>query len=108
MKSNDKVQLNLCVDPGTDAQFRDMAVKSGFGKRPSPFMGKLLDVYSGNMRALHKRVEELLEHEPDTLMQREQLFYAQELFILLRDQITQAQTRMSREKMPRDDGQEKV
>lgn len=101
MKSNDKVQLNLCVDLATDSLFRVLAQKAGYGKRPSPFLGKLLELFSGNMRALHRRVREVLEKDPDFLMQREQLFYAQELFLLLRDAIGEAQDRMTKSNEPK-------
>lgn len=96
MKSNDKVQLNLCVDLGTDSLFRTLAQKAGYGKRPSPFLTKLLELFSGNMRAVHRRVREILDKDPDFLMQREQLFYAQELFLVLREAISDAQDRMTK------------
>lgn len=96
MKSNDKVQLNLCVDQGTDSLFRTLAQKAGYGKRPSPFLSILLELFSGNMRALHRRVRDILDKNPDFLMQREQLFYAQELFLVLRDAIGEAQDRMTK------------
>lgn len=108
MKSADKVQLNLCVDHPTDDLFRVLAQKAGFGKRPSPFLGRLLELYTGNMRSISKRLKEQLEENPDLLMQREQLFYAQETYLALRDAITAAQDRMAREVRPRDEREEKV
>jgi hypothetical protein len=96
MKSNDKVQLNLCVDLATDNQFRTLAQKAGYGKRPSPFLSRLLELFGGSMRAMHRRVRDLLEKDPDFLMQREQLFYAQELYLVLRDAIGEAQDRMTK------------
>ena len=98
MKSEGKVQLNLCVDVATDAQFRQLATKAGFGKRPSPFLGLLLDVFTGNMLKMAKRMVDLLEHDPDLLMTREQLFFARELHLILGEAIVQAEARQSAER----------
>lgn len=98
MKSDDKVQLNLCVDKPTDAQFRQLATQSGFGKRPSPFLGKLLDLYTGNMQKVAKRFADLLEENPDLFMTREQLFFANELVLILQEAITSASARQSAER----------
>jgi hypothetical protein len=90
MKSADKVQLNLCVDKGTDALFRHLAMAAGFGKRPSPFLLRLLSIFQGNMRDMSKRVSDVIAQDPGLLKSREQRFYAQELIMELQKALAAA------------------
>ena len=84
MVTPDKIQLNLCIDLGTNSLFRDLAKRSGFGQRPSPFLNVLLQVYVGSMHAIYKRLVKLAEDNPRLLAGKEQRFYAMEISDLLR------------------------
>lgn len=91
MPSQDKVQLNLCVDPGTSELFRSLAKKTGYGSRPSPFLSKLLEIYIGNMRALAIRLAKLYEEQPHIFAGREQRFYAREVISILSEIVSQSE-----------------
>jgi hypothetical protein len=62
-----KSQLNLYVDGETDERFRAAATAAGHGRRPSPFLTQLLDVYEGDLVAIEKAIDRALAANPKLL-----------------------------------------
>lgn len=87
MPTNDptKRQLNLFVTHSVDTAFRDAARTAGYPKQPSPFLGVLTSMWSGDPRTVYRRIDQVRTATPDLFKSKESRFYLEQLRDLLNE-----------------------
>jgi hypothetical protein len=78
-----KGQINCFVPNDQVETFRRLAAEYGFGRKPSPLMGMLLEVFTGDMEALNLRLRAVVKEEPHKLKDPIQRDHAQKIIKLL-------------------------